>query len=125
MPASKRPWPKHSLIPDHGLEDIPVWWKLAALAFVMTCGALAFRDSELARLPERRALFLQRVNINTATQAELDALPGIGPALAEEVIQERPFENTEDLERVRGIGPGLLRKLQPMIRATDELPAAQ
>ena len=48
------------------------------------------------------------VNINTATEAELESLPGIGPATAAKIVQSReaegPFASPEDLMRVSGIG---------------------
>ncbi|MDY7013879.1 MAG: DUF655 domain-containing protein [Cyanobacteriota bacterium] len=56
------------------------------------------------------------VNLNTATQAELEALPGIGPQLAQRIIaarQQRPFTSLDDFdERVSGVGPSLRRKLE-------------
>ena len=48
------------------------------------------------------------VNINTATEAELDKLPGVGPAKAKAIVEDRkkngPFKTTDDLKRVKGIG---------------------
>lgn len=38
-----------------------------------------------------------KVNINTATQAELEALPGIGPVTASKIISDRPYQNVEEL----------------------------
>lgn len=61
---------------------------------------------------------IQRVNLNTATQAELEALPGVGPSLAKRMIaarQHQPFRSLADLDRVSGIGPKLLKKLQPHV----------
>ena len=49
-----------------------------------------------------------KVNLNRATAAELDALPGVGPSTAEKIVADReangPFRTVEDLKRVSGIG---------------------
>ncbi|WP_302389837.1 ComEA family DNA-binding protein [Eggerthella sinensis] len=49
-----------------------------------------------------------KVNLNRATAAELDALPGVGPSTAEKIVADReangPFGTVEDLKRVSGIG---------------------
>lgn len=59
------------------------------------------------------------VNINAASPAELDLLPGIGPALAQRIIEDRqangPYEAVDQLARVRGIGPALVEKLRPLV----------
>jgi competence ComEA-like helix-hairpin-helix protein len=57
----------------------------------------------------------QRVNLNTASQAELEALPGVGPGLAKRIIaarQQKRFASLADLDRVSGVGPKLLKKLE-------------
>ena len=59
------------------------------------------------------------VNINTGTLAELDTLPGIGPAYAQAIINYRstngPFVRIEDIQKVKGIGPKTFEKLKSRI----------
>jgi competence protein ComEA len=59
------------------------------------------------------------VNINTASAAELDGLPGIGPALLQRIEEYRttngPFQSVEDLRNVKGIGPALFAKIAPLV----------
>lgn len=59
------------------------------------------------------------VNLNTATVAELDALPGIGPVLAARIVEWRTangnFTSVDELGEVAGIGDKLLEKLRPEV----------
>jgi len=56
-----------------------------------------------------------KVNLNTATQAELEALPGVGAGLAKRMIQARPFSSIEDLDRVPGVGKKLMERLRDRV----------
>ncbi len=57
-----------------------------------------------------------RIDVNRASAAELEDLPGIGPALAARIVEDRgregPFRMPEDLLRVSGIGPSTLERLR-------------
>jgi competence protein ComEA len=59
------------------------------------------------------------VNINTATAAELDTLPGIGAKTAGRIVEYRqkngPFKKVEELMNVRGVGEKNFLKLKPQI----------
>lgn len=57
------------------------------------------------------------ININTATAAALESLPGIGPSKAAAIIANRPFSNVDDLERVPGIGARTMEQLRPLVTA--------
>lgn len=60
------------------------------------------------------------VNINTATAAQLDTLPGVGPVMAGKIITYRqkngPFKMIEDLRKVSGMGASKFAALQSQIR---------
>lgn len=60
------------------------------------------------------------VDLNRASRAELESLPGIGPAKAEAILayrtQHGPFRRIEDLQRVSGFGPATVNRLRPDLR---------
>ena len=60
------------------------------------------------------------VDLGTADAAALDALPGIGPVLAERIVTWRtdngPFTSVDELGEVSGIGPALLAKLRDLVQ---------
>jgi len=56
-----------------------------------------------------------RIDINHATKAELESLPGIGPVKAQAIIEGRPYKNPEDLMNVKGIKQGTFNKIKDQI----------
>lgn len=65
------------------------------------------------------AVATRLVNINTATAAELEALPGIGQVLAGRIVAYRdangPFRGVDQLTEVEGISPKLVERLRPLV----------
>ncbi len=63
----------------------------------------------------------RQIDVNTASVAELERLPGIGPTLARRIVADRqahgPFTAVEDLSRVDGIGPKTSAALEGYITA--------
>jgi len=62
-----------------------------------------------------------KLDVNAATADELAGLPRIGPALAARIVQDRaergPFATVEELDRVKGIGPGILNAIRDEVTA--------
>lgn len=59
------------------------------------------------------------LDVNLASAAELEQLPGVGPALAARIVdvrqREGPFGSVDDLRRVRGVGQATLERLRPRL----------
>ena len=59
------------------------------------------------------------VDVDRATEAELEALPRIGPALARRIVAYRdsagPFGSLEALQQVKGVGPAMTKELAPRV----------
>jgi competence ComEA-like helix-hairpin-helix protein len=85
---------------------------------------------EVAAIPPAPAEGPAPLDLNGATAQELEALPGIGPVLAQRIVDDRlhsgRFATPEDLLRVRGVGPRLLERLRPRVstgRAMQSAPS--
>ena len=55
------------------------------------------------------------VNVNTATSSELDALPGIGPAYAGRIVENRPYSSFDDFKEKSGLAGTLVENLKSLI----------
>ena len=89
---------------------------LVALALLATAAAAQESDRSSAA---KAAAAAGPVNLNTATAAQLEALPGIGARTAALIVEYRQknggFKKVEDLMNVRGVGEKSFLKLKPLI----------
>lgn len=110
---------------DYMREDDPAdWWKpgysikrwliIGTLAVSLLTSVLYFarsagfgRSKQSSTRAENLSL---KVNINTATEEELDTLPNIGPARAKLIIAGRPYKSVDELKKVSGIGDSRCRR---------------
>ncbi len=88
-------------------HQLGMWSKPEMVGKVIQTSDAAFKEN------------LFPLNINTATQRELEFLPTVGPGRAQTIITHREkngeFRNFEDLERIKGIGPATIEKLRSLV----------
>src|SRR5207253_3002293 len=74
--------------------------------------------STMTSRPKKSEGLTRPIDINRASEEQLQQLPGIGPELARRIVEVRrvaPFRSVNDLRRVRGIGAKTLEKLRPFV----------
>ncbi len=64
------------------------------------------------------------VDLNSADEATLQTLPGVGPGIAKQIVAARPFASVEDLAKVKGIGPAKLAILRGKVTVKGAKPAS-
>jgi competence protein ComEA len=108
---------------------------LLTIVAVITTGALpaaaqqqssmkAAKPAAAAKSAKPAATATAPVNLNTATQAQLESLPGVGAKAAERILEYRQkngkVKKIEDLMNVKGIGEKSLLKLKPLLTVTGK-----
>ncbi len=112
----------------------PTWspaaqWTLGLLA-ALALGLLAWRGHGLSRwstrpvIVEKNVVPLAPLDLNRASAVELRNVPGLGPALAERIVEQRrrqgEFRRVDDLRRVAGVGVKTLERIRPFLHVEPD-----
>ena len=93
-------------------------WVMSMLLAIAICAAAVSAQEP------RSGAAAAALNLNTATVAQLEALPGIGKSTAERIVEYRQksggFKKVEDLMNVKGIGEKSFLKLKPLITVSEK-----
>jgi competence ComEA-like helix-hairpin-helix protein len=117
-PAPQEPLmaPEETVVhPEEQTKAEPAMETTPTLPFVQpaTAGFSMVAQPPVSKSP------VERVNLNKATVGQLDALPGVGPALAERIVefreQQGPFSSVEDLKKVQGAKKALVTSLKAFL----------
>lgn len=101
---------------------------MAVVAALIICGSVqpivaAVQDRSADREAASAARDADKVELNTADQAGLETLPGVGPRTAELIIEYRTknggFRKIEELMNVRGIGERTFLRLRDLVKIGD------
>jgi len=114
-PSTHRQSSAWSVLPA-STDPVPLLWQTLAVLGFMLVIAVVLGEAR-GNLREPSESMPHRVDINFASEAEIDALPGIGPALAREIIRSRPYSSAEELDRVKGISKKMAARLLPLVKA--------
>jgi competence protein ComEA len=84
----------------------------------MTPASKTKSSPRTATASKKASELTEPINVNHASQTDLQKLPGIGPKLSQRILDQRAkaaFKSVDDLRRVPGIGPKTLEKLRPHV----------
>ena len=100
------------------LPSLPLGKLLLILAGTLGVLTVALTHCPAAKLateaePAKGSL---RVNINTATQQELETIPNIGPARADAIINHRPYSSVDDLSTKHALGPTITNRIREFVK---------
>lgn len=96
---------------------------LVAVAGVLCVAVVRVRDAALRFPPQEppcTGVPEWRIDLDRAGVDELRLLPGVGPRLAERIVQDRErrgsFGGVDGLDRVPGVGPAVVERVRPFVR---------
>lgn len=89
---------------------------ILGLALLLSPAVMAQEASEKQeQASTSEAEKVEKIDLNSASQKELETLPGIGPACAKAIIAARPYDKIEDVMRAKGIAEGRFAKIKDLV----------
>jgi len=102
------------------MTSIRAAWSNAAFVTLLIAGLVCVCAVDATAQAAKSA---GKVDINSASQAELEKLPGVGEATAKKIIAGRPYQSVADLSKA-GVNKSTLEKITPLVSAGPATPAA-
>jgi hypothetical protein len=100
---------------------------IAVLTLALALGTPAFAQSkDEKKTTQKQEQPATKVDLNTASEKDLDSLPGVGPATAKKIISNRPYGSVDELKKA-GLSQSTIDKIRPMVTvsgATASAPTA-
>ncbi len=105
----------------------PARWVAVAILAIASIAGLVWSIRTHQRIEHAQTLDpARRIDLNRARASELELLPGIGPALARAIVEDRTargrFATIDDLQRVDGIGPRTVVRVRPFVVIESQSP---
>jgi len=92
--------------------------QFSVLTILLALAISVVAQAQKAASPPPPATVAAKVDLNSATEAELDKLPGVGPATAKKIIAGRPYSSVSELSRA-GVSKNQIDKITPLVTVSS------
>ena len=113
-----RPYKSVDELTNAGLSEA----KIAKLASQVSIGGKAGHETSAKALPAKPEIKTEKIDLNSATAAELEELPGVGAATSKKIIDNRPYKSVEELSKA-GLSATKIAKLESLVSLKGAKPA--